>query len=458
MSEDPLGVILKARASPSTPKSESRTASENHTGFLTTRLDERLDDPGGRPKANSMDLLKGPKGAAPTLPIRSFREQQKEYATMDREIALFFADGTAPPPKKFQSSDFPESEDSVKRLIDAGRYRVAIRMCRQLIEENNKSDGDKIKLGHCIRSHLAVCHFRLGEYEEAREVVINGSDSNNNKTVPPPFSSFESQPFNLHVMRCELAHYLGDNDEAVRAFFQLRERITRDKEGTSSSSSSSKQTLKQLSIINEKIVSYLILGSKLRLALHIASKAAAAAKQSSLICAKILLKMGDVKRARKKVEEYAKEKSFPLSSSSSLKTNEKKEYSKERAQLTEMRALLLTADSRFEDAHKILSPLIDSGFASMDAINNYAICSLFTNKIAVAIQSLEECVREDPFQGLNMAIVQNLVSLYDLCSLRNRKAVIHTLFSSHHDRNLLCCISQRFYMYVNGIHTTRILY
>eukprot|EP00466_Bigelowiella_natans_P021265 jgi/Bigna1/82909/fgenesh1_pg.99_\ len=298
MSEDPLGVILKARASPSTPKSESRTASENHTGFLTTRLDERLDDPGGRPKANSMDLLKGPKGAAPTLPIRSFREQQKEYATMDREIALFFADGTAPPPKKFQSSDFPESEDSVKRLIDAGRYRVAIRMCRQLIEENNKSDGDKIKLGHCIRSHLAVCHFRLGEYEEAREVVINGSDR--------------------------------DNDEAVRAFFQLRERITRDKEVVQYAGIS-------FFFLLFSFIGWWILGSKLRLALHIASKAAAAAKQSSLICAKILLKMGDVKRARKKVEEYAKEKSFPLSSSSSLKTNEKKEYSKERAQLTEMR-------------------------------------------------------------------------------------------------------------------------
>mmetsp|Transcript_13803 Transcript_13803/g.19142 ORF Transcript_13803/g.19142 Transcript_13803/m.19142 type:complete len:155 (+) Transcript_13803:173-637(+) len=135
--------------------------------------------------------------------------------------------------------------------------------------------------------------------------------------------------------------------------------------------------------------------------------------------------MGNVKGATKVLEEC--EKSCSSSSSSSLKNNEGKSYSRERAQLIEMRALLLTAYSRFEDAHKILSPLIESGFASMDAINNYAICSLFTNKIAVAIESLEECVRTDPHQALNMAIVQNLVSLYDLCSLRSKKAVLRKL-------------------------------
>lgn len=51
------------------------------------------------------------------------------------------------------------------------------------------------------------------------------------------------------------------------------------------------------------------------------------------------------------------------------------------------------------------------------AINNYAICALYLRKIRVAIDKLENLIKNDPLCNLIDPIVFNLCTLYDLsCS------------------------------------------
>uniref|UniRef100_A0A7S2TJY5 Coatomer subunit epsilon n=1 Tax=Lotharella oceanica TaxID=641309 RepID=A0A7S2TJY5_9EUKA len=135
--------------------------------------------------------------------------------------------------------------------------------------------------------------------------------------------------------------------------------------------------------------------------------------------AKILLKIGDLKRAREATEEYSK-----MVQNLKLPTTA----------LTEMRALLLTAESQFKDAMEILIPLVQmtganrgGGVASADVVNNFAVCALFTNQITLALDTMEMAVRADPFQCLNLGMVQNLVALYDLCSMKDQKALLRKL-------------------------------
>lgn len=70
------------------------------------------------------------------------------------------------------------------------------------------------------------------------------------------------------------------------------------------------------------------------------------------------------------------------------------------------------------------------------AVNNYAICALYLRRIKLAIDKLENLIKDDPLRHLTDPIVFNLCTLYDLsCSpdiSTMKKVVLQKLSSRYH--------------------------
>ncbi len=60
------------------------------------------------------------------------------------------------------------------------------------------------------------------------------------------------------------------------------------------------------------------------------------------------------------------------------------------------RALILTAESKYLDAYQIMAPLIKEYPTNQTVLNNFAVLSLYINKIQDAVSTLEELIRQDP--------------------------------------------------------------
>ncbi|GAB5370060.1 hypothetical protein AAMO2058_001459500 [Amorphochlora amoebiformis] len=358
----------------------------------------------------------------PSSPAPAPPKHKKRPGQPDRDVIIFFADRPRDAKPVLDLPDIntlPENQQTVEMLIDCGKFRMAASLSRLLLDTTSLQDVSKRRK---LTFHLAISYVRLHKFREAKELVVGAKVKGT------------SDPFNLSLLRCEISHYLGDNEEAVRKLFALKHQLM-SKQGECLASG------RELRLLNERIISYLVLGGRLELALEIlrGEQAERAKKADSnteskfgdmfltekLTEAKILLKIGDVKGAHELVEEYASAGGADA------------------VELAHTRALILTADSHFEQAIKILQPYVELHGVTdnadspglmlktpqdralhVDLVNNYAVCCLFSNKIHLAITVLEAAVRTDPFQSLNLKVIQNLVALYDLCSMLHSKTVL----------------------------------
>mmetsp|Transcript_21975 Transcript_21975/g.32745 ORF Transcript_21975/g.32745 Transcript_21975/m.32745 type:complete len:445 (+) Transcript_21975:10-1344(+) len=425
---DPLGV---SRAVGLSPRASPPAAQQ---GVINSR---------GMQKPSPRELSIGPTNAPPSLPSR-----RQEHS--DR-VESFFADR----PQNAQPSlslpnlnTLAENEATVKKLMASGRYRMAAKMARLLLDTTSSEDA-LLKLN--LRYYLGCCHLRLKNTKEATDAIKLGSSKK---------GGFEN--FDLALLRCELPHYLGKTADTVENLCKLRGDLV-------SQRSSIQEFQQKWNLLNEKIVSYLILSSKLELALLMVDAKATDEKggiievkgeEKTMILyrkCQILLMVGDVEAAEKLLETVKRVAGVEAKKSTAS------QHTLER--IAELEALILTSKSKYVEAMKVLAPFVqlysptvtsspyslsnakreaefgidqklgtllkvkEGSTVNVDIVNNFAVCALFANQIELAIRIMEAAIRTDPFQALNVQLIRNLVALYDLCSFPTKKSLLRRLVS-----------------------------
>lgn len=89
------------------------------------------------------------------------------------------------------------------------------------------------------------------------------------------------------------------------------------------------------------------------------------------------------------------------------------------------------ANDNFKGALRQFQKVLDQEPTNLAAVNNRAICWLYTCNLQRAIMSLEEVILRDPENSLKEVIVFNLSTLYDLGAedSQDKKKKLHALIS-----------------------------
>jgi len=105
------------------------------------------------------------------------------------------------------------------------------------------------------------------------------------------------------------------------------------------------------------------------------------------------------------------------------------------------RGFLAVANNRYEEAVDYFDKIVNLEPDNVAAINNRAVCYLYTENLGKAISTLEERIRQDP-SNVSESVIFNLVTLYDLASedIKSKKQLLSKLVAKYcsDDFNINC--------------------
>jgi len=96
------------------------------------------------------------------------------------------------------------------------------------------------------------------------------------------------------------------------------------------------------------------------------------------------------------------------------------------------RGYLAVANNRYEEAVDCFDKIVNLEPDNVAAINNRAVCYLYTENLGKAISTLEDRVRQDP-SNVSESVIFNLVTLYDLASedIKSKKQLLSKLVAKY---------------------------
>ncbi|KAL4128392.1 hypothetical protein PRIC2_007380 [Phytophthora ramorum] len=367
-----------------------------------------------------------------TLEAPSPDELVDEFLKMPVDERFAGAENAAPPASKLLLADIPDTVEDLETLYVQKRWKSLTKKALSMLQSPSKDINVTLE----IKSWWLAGLIKEGHYDNAASVLdqIGNLDEISIVGGGTPFV-----PIRLLLLQALLSKCQGKPVNHEKQLFHLIMRLRnamQQNETITLLGVDLKAAAQWLRIAQFALANHLVHQQKFMLALRICSQIDVqylGDEEKVIVLSRvgrIRLQMGDLSSAEK-LFDAARSHTNQLKAGSSAGVTAKVLGGLE-ARLLLNDGLLLFAQNKLQEALSAFDsilyvqntqvPTTESTDAELfveedvvcSAVNNYAICSLYSCDVKGAVAALERMIRSNPQRFLNGVVVFNLSSLYDL--------------------------------------------
>lgn len=353
------------------------------------------------------------------------------------ELSRLFG-GTIPPSRTVPSAT--HDVRGLQTLAEAGCWREVVKLGEELLgvadrEASSATTTPTLPPDVVLRIHfyVAAAHTRLRRFKAASSAITRAgpffASDKFYESFPKLYPTRRGNmvPFNMHLLRAELNHFQGQTRQCLELLAELLAYVNtqmatvrpysdaKDKNSAvppiSPPSTVEYSTWRERAkIVQLRMASFHLhepdyaTAIKILLDLHVEWPSDRSILTS---LGRIYLQYGDVNAAELVFQHVAALARQAAPPSDTLIDD---------VDVNLNRALLLMARCDYAAALEQFSGLVKRSPSNDILLNNFAVCALYTNKVADAVSLFEDLIRVDPYRNLREVVVSNLRVLYELSS------------------------------------------